>query len=339
MDREQDSGCTDSALDQYPQRTIKPGAAQAAADGRCGLEPDMVGGAPELRDSERAVEAGDAEQDMAWITSVVEGLSSHRNFARFADLMDSLLRREGVSSARSFLEGAKDVWLPQLVHAPSASADEMVLPSSGCSAAAEELVAPAGGTHVHHLRQQQQHLPQQVASEQWRGRCMMLRHKFSSLAGKWQKQSQYVTPFTMAVLAAVSPGFAARLAQRLAQRLPQQLPQVQQQQQQQQQAAQMPQQLTQEQWQQRFEQWRQHFLSVLQQQEVEGEAAEQQAMQMAQQHIAGEMQQMQQEIMVAQQLSQAAVVLPRVQQVSQQQQLQERSGTAAPTGSGTSSIM
>jgi hypothetical protein len=76
---------------------------------------------------------------------------------------------------------------PQLVHAPSVSADEMVLPSSCCSAAAKELVAPAGGAHVHHLRQQQQHLPQQVASEQWRGRCMMLRHKFSSLAGKWQK--------------------------------------------------------------------------------------------------------------------------------------------------------
>ena len=63
MDREQDSGCTDSALDQYPQRTIKPGAAQAAADGRCGLEPDMVGGAPELRDSERAVEPRDRERD------------------------------------------------------------------------------------------------------------------------------------------------------------------------------------------------------------------------------------------------------------------------------------
>ena len=54
--------------------------------------------------------------------------------------------------------------------------------------------------------------------------------------------------------------------------------------------AQMPQQLTQAQWQQRFEQWRQHFLSLLQQQEIEVEAAEKQAMQIAQQQIVGEMQ-------------------------------------------------
>ena len=39
----------------------------------------------------------------------------------------------------------------------------------------------------------------------------------------------------------------------------------------------MPQQLTQEQWEQRFRQWQQHFLSVLQQQG--GEQAEQQSMQ------------------------------------------------------------
>ena len=83
----------------------------------------------------------------------------------------------------------------------------------------------------------------------------------------------------------------------------------------------MPQQLTQEQWEQRFRQWQQHFLSVLQQQG--GEQAEQQSMQMAQLHIRNEMQLMQQEIMVAQQLSQAAVVLPWVQQVSQQQLLRE----------------
>ena len=107
MDRERDSGCADSALQLYPQRIITPGAVRATADGRCGLEHDMVGGAPELRDNERARGAGDAEQGVAWLTTVVEGLSSHRNFARFADLMDSLLRRKGVSSARSFLGGVQ----------------------------------------------------------------------------------------------------------------------------------------------------------------------------------------------------------------------------------------
>merc|ERR1712086_143612 len=140
--------------------------------------------------------------------------------------------------------------------------------------------------------------------------------------------------------------FEAQLMQQ--QQMQPQQPQLQQQptQQQQQQAAQMPQQLTQEQWQARFEQWRQHFLSVLQQQEVEGEVAEQQAMQMAQQHIAGEMQQMQQAIMVAQQ--QAAMRAGQVplppsfrgqgqpqQGYSQQQQPpQQERKTPAPASKG-----
>ena len=48
MDHKQDNGCTDSALDQYPKQTIKPGAAHAAADGSWRWKPDKVGEAPEL---------------------------------------------------------------------------------------------------------------------------------------------------------------------------------------------------------------------------------------------------------------------------------------------------
>ena len=71
MDHEQDSGCTDSALDQYPQQTIKPGAAHAAAGGSWRWKPDRVGGAPELHDrkiggwesaSAETVDSGRAQQ-------------------------------------------------------------------------------------------------------------------------------------------------------------------------------------------------------------------------------------------------------------------------------------
>ena len=95
---------------------------------------------------------------MAWITTVVEGLLSHRNFARFADLMDSVLRREGVSSARSFLERSKDVWLPLL----------------------QAMQRTGGPTHSEHAR------PDQMLRRDQRVQGAVMDEGLAICSGRWQ---------------------------------------------------------------------------------------------------------------------------------------------------------
>ena len=71
MDHERASGCADSAQEQDPKQTVRPGAADAAAaDVSWGQELDRVSGAPELRNRNEicAAEAVEAEYEWFWTT-------------------------------------------------------------------------------------------------------------------------------------------------------------------------------------------------------------------------------------------------------------------------------